>query len=382
MPTHGIIDIRCDAQAPGETANQRWYNEAYTSLFRFLSSPQATANGITRIAYHTGAISPAGGGINYWNEAKSTGNNAWSVWQWASASVPFYMMVQFTTGGNFGTSPGNPGLIDGSSTNNGLGFAFALRADGGSPWVGSTRNDGTDTKAVPVWNSGSSQLFVWPRSNSISGTTTANRENMFAVPTAHAGGFPAFGSRFHLICDQEHVLLVGDEGGDQTQIYLFFGKYSPRSGSTNTVPYVSLRNASEGSTNPFAFGVYGQITASANANDGGICSPVLLASGVKNVEVTCYNDFFAAGYQPNMAVYPPGFDEFPMYVGASESPTFGGYLGHIDWMKYVWGPEPQSVSAAGDRIYLGGANTIIKLSVPWVQGVTMGVNTSRSGVIF
>lgn len=391
MPLHGIVDIRGDGDI-GSTINGFWYNEVYTSLYKFLRSSQAQSSGIERVAYHTGT--QGNGGEGYWNEAKTTGNNAWSCWRFLSASTPFYMLMQY--GGQasvaFGLSPGLPGSIDGGG-NAGVGFAFAMRADGGNPWNGTLGISGTtgqDSKNSPVWTSGSSQLYVWPRSNSAGGSASTNRENTMGMPKAYSlGAYPSLNSKLHFVCDEDHILVMGDDGGDSILSFMYFGKYIPRSGSTISYPYVCLKSSAEGSSPPFTLTTYGPFTGSTSINDGGIAHPLLPQSGTRTVQISTYDDFFSINYNPNFtfagtSASKPPYDEWPIFLSAAEGPYCNGYVGHIDWIRFVYGVEPMSTSTDGNRIFLGGAttNNAARISLPWTGSYMFGTNTSRSGSTF
>lgn len=149
MTIHGIGGIRLST---GDTAARR-AQEAYVSLTRFLTSSYAAELGIQRIAYNTGS---AAGGNGYWDQAQAIGNNAFSVYRFMSASVPFNMLLQYcSTNGTFGNSPGDPGTLDAGTGGPTIGIAFAARTDGNNAWNGTTLNNGNDSKSSTlVWTSG------------------------------------------------------------------------------------------------------------------------------------------------------------------------------------------------------------------------------------
>lgn len=390
--------------------------ELFVSLYSYFISAQAQAVGVTLIANSTGSNNASG--FNYWDLATPAGNNAWAVFQWASASVPFCMLMQVATGtqtvspGNsFGGIPGNPGvmLVNGYSTADGVGIQFAARANGTSPWNGTTGAVGSDTKGTPVWISGSSHLYVWPRANSVAGTYVSNKE--FCLTLANADYIRQYACRVNVTIDQNNVFFSRDSYNDVGSYnYFYFGKYQPYSGSHRLdmacvpdVPYVMLRDDNETGLDPTVFlgtsNLYGSLTAVSTNLDGGVAFP----TGSAPYEVvTCVADTlggfpFSNTLNPNQAYPTSGYDEYPIMIFMNEMtlfsgsgfPTFG-MLGQVEFMKLVYGLAVGDTDTNYTRIVLGSKPTYTagsRYTVPWsgiapVMTLLTGTGGSRTGTIY
>lgn len=382
MTIHGMGGCRF---VYGDTAARRT-QEAYVSITRFLTSSFAQSIGIQRIAYNTGSGAT---GQNYWDQNNPIGNNAWSVYTFLSASTPFQMLVQMANATTFGASPGNPGLAEGVTTVPSIGFAFGARADGSSSWGGTTLNNGNDVKGNVVWASGSSTLFVWPRSNTGGGTHAANKHNT----VVYTLGFDhAYGSRLNVVADENNILFMHDQNDYLARI-LYFGKYNVRSGTVAQAPYVMLRGTTN--TDPalaLLTNVFG--STAGNATLEGACAHPQPPSGSQTTMicgVTFLNDQVSTTAQPNLLVSSSWrFDEYPIHIALYES-TYYGYVGYIDWIRFVFGVPPYGVSATGDRLFVGGqvAVNTTRLSVPWTgsigspaAGVGVTPIAAREGTFF
>lgn len=385
MTVHGIIDIALRE----EQQQTLKYQEAYVSLTKFMTSSFGALNGIQRIAYSTGSAPLSKGGEGYWDEGLSAYPNAWSCYKFLSASVPFYLLVQFTWNNSFGTLPGNPGAIDGTSTANGVGIAIAMRADGGNPWNGTSSNNGTDTKGTPVWTAGASSLLCWPRSNSTGGTNTTNKEMTMGVILSKAGtgagAGPPFGTHFSFVCDFDNMAFVSEDAADGQYRATYFGKYTVRTNITASCPYVSLRSSAATNNPAFPLTTYGPTTSGFAVADGGIAHPTTVASGTRTLQISALSEFFGDS-SFEMSTRIGRWDEFPIHVAVAESPMFG-YAGYIDWVKLV--PVGLNLSLNPDKsraifgAQLASANSpTTKLSIPWNGTIVPGTSVSRTGTMF
>src|SRR5579884_134895 len=156
--------------------------------------------------------SPAGSsgtGTGFYDQANSFGYNAFFVVRSnATTTRPYdvYHMFQWSGapnqgGQSFGTAPGAPALVNGSSqpvdgNHTFMGYAAAIGIGGtgesslspnnGNPWKGTTNNNGADTKPStgPIWGApagGGTGVIIWPRSNSNYGSHRQQTQNMGAV---------------------------------------------------------------------------------------------------------------------------------------------------------------------------------------------------------
>jgi len=380
MVAHGLSGVRL---ITGDTIARR-ANEMYVSLTRFLTSSYAQALGIQRIAYNTGS---AASGENYWDQNGASGANAWSAYTFLSATNPFQMLIQVCfAAATFGNSPGNPGLLDGATAQAGsIGVAFGARLDGSSSWGGTTLNNGKDVKGNVVWASGSSTLFVWPRSNTGGGTHAANKQNMSLISNG-GGADPAYGSRLNLVCDENNIAFIID-ANDYLPRVTYFGRYNVRSGTIGQVPHVMLRTATNGDP-PLTFlpSVFG--STAGNATLEGACAHPVPPSGSQTTMicgVTALNNAFSVNYQPNNAISGTyRYDEHPIHLALAEA-TYYGYVGYTDWIRFIWGVSQMSVSNDGSRLYTGGQLSPLttRISLPWSSSVgAPGAGSGREGTFF
>lgn len=249
--TYAILaDVYIDGNASENYTGFNGYqelNESFISLHNFLTGSECASLGITRIASNFGFN---GSGMGYWDSSTPAGENAWACFKFASASVPFCMLVQYSGRLQFGSSPGNPGSISDSSRV-GLAFSFAFTNDLSSPWRGTTFNNGLDVKSTPVWEGDSSNLMCFPRVNSYGGEDDSTKSGMVSLATVT--GFEASYSNgnneyfyskrgiFHYVVSNDQFIGVFDIGGMGIMSVVYFGKYDKLSDITgNTEPYCML----------------------------------------------------------------------------------------------------------------------------------------------
>lgn len=382
--THGVLDCRFTF-ADDYWSRMNMYTEMYVSATKFLTSSQATSLGITRVAYSTGS---AGTGSGYADEALHVGQNPWSVYKFDNSRGRFYMLIQACSNDHPNTTTGIPVKFDNATNASGFAVSFAIRGDLGSPWNGTTHNDGTDVKGTPVWTPGPSNLMVWPRSNSTGGANATDKENMMTVPVigGYNGISPQFGCKMSIVADLDNIIFLLDERADNCYRMLYFGRYTPRGDMfpKPAFPYVCLRNASVDS-NGFDFGTYGPTTSGILSADGGVTHPYAPVSGTLATTITSLSTFWNTSMQPASLTGPSRifkFDEWPIYISVDEFPS-SGYLGTIDWIRYCWGPECCNTNAAATRAYFGN-NTVrtTRVSVPWNPVVRPSMGVNRLGTLF
>lgn len=381
MTIHGIGGIRLST---GDTDARR-AQEAYVSLTRFLTSSYAAALGIQRIAYNTGS---AAGGSNYWNQNGAIGNNAFSVYRFMSASVPFNMMLQYcSTNATFGSSPGNPGTVDAGTSGPTIGVVFAVRADGTNAWNGTTSNNGNDAKNTGlVWTSGSSTLFAFPRSNSGGGTHAVLKQNTLSI-------FPALttvtlNARLNAVFSEDSAFFAADTNSYSFQCTYFV----PYTATTSSVvaPYVMTRTYYvDDPVIALSTTVYGDTAGSAARN--GSCAhpnPPSASLGTMILAHTYINSNMNVTQQPNNAVTGSStylIDEYPMHLCLYEA-SYYGYVGYItNWPKIAWGVPQCGISSDGSKLFIGGGlgPNAAKLVVPWSSSVgSPGLGYGREGRMF
>ena len=405
MTVHGTIECRIPPgmySASAGTSNA--VNEFFISLYNAFNN--LSSIGVTRIAYNKGN---AGTGMTYWDQGSPPGNGAWALFRFGNATIPFYVLIQganltsyeaFTYASYAGCTP-CVGVHNNYTTGyyNNVSIAVAMRADGTSPWGGTTVNTGTDTKSSPVWTPGSSTLAVFPRSDSVGGSQATNKEAVsclsFASSIANVTN-PNLGCRLHVLADENNFLIITDGGSDSMSGFSYFGKYIPRPGITPQIPYVMLWNPYENFTTsylvfpPAGLGAYGTATnTSLTTFDGGIVHPTA-SNGVK---IAVVDNLSMCNYTSTQQMSPSRvgngrFDMFPIYVGMLES-TYNGILGSLYFMRFSsgmasgWTSPDKKLVAFGNNSYISTSyNTGQKLIVPW-DGVTVPfTGITRLGINF
>jgi hypothetical protein len=357
-------------------ANQQ--QEGFKNCFDFMEQ-MVTAGYATRIALQYGA---SGTGTGYHDEAAPFGENAFMLYRMNGAGsgnsdsrrdgadlpdFDYYVLFQYAETASFGTSPGNPGKSN-NSTQDGLAVAVACRADGASPWNGTTNNDGTDTKGAAVWTAGGSTLFIFPISNGYTGGThLTNKENMKEVHDFTG----TTTQQCHHVGNADSIILFNDTGHDGTYFVTYIGIYSPRNGLTPAVPLVCASH--ESTVFPWTDGasVIWGTTTGATAYEGGVVgqlaadlmSPLSIGHGVTGV--------LTPEAQPNCQFDPPKYDVFPYRV-AQRGSGRNGYVG--DWdpslVNVTYGAPTNSTDANGNWCYIGAAaEDNYKLAIAWDSSV-------------
>lgn len=373
--------------------------ELFVSMNNYLTSTFAQALGVSCIAYNTG--SGGGGGMDYPNATKFVGNNAWSCYLFASATIPFCMFMQVATSSTnttpFGQagSPGAPGAFNSfqSLANGGLGIQFAIRADGLSPWNGGSASNGSDCKGTPVWQPGTSSLAVFPRANNANGGTfSVNKEAcMDVAPYAYVS---ANSWRQYMVIDQNNVFISYSGAAGTSYGLLYFGKYSVFSGSllNPDIPYVCLQTQVGGNDPLLANGLgnpYGSLANNANL-EGGV-PHVTSSNGVFQVVIDYPTTFLNTTMQPNQGYSPPAYEEFPIPIAVYEWSTGStgglaqGWLGQIEFLRSQYNLATYTTNLTRTRTVWGGSTVAsTKITSPWdgLTDPTPNGTPSRTGSFF
>lgn len=187
---------------------------------------------VTEIARNNGTGATTGS-TGWWNESNAFGLDAWAVFRWNSnsnRSWEWYFYMQAAS--NYGAGVGAPALVQAGTSIDGLSMAVAVSVNTSSgvtsnPWGGSTGSLGADTKGNPVWTTGSvgDTVFVFPRSNSLSGTHVTSKQNLWSAQSEFDN------MRMHVITDDDSFLgIFGDPDtiSDYSRYWMsFIGPYTP-----------------------------------------------------------------------------------------------------------------------------------------------------------
>lgn len=394
MTTKGKLEV---AIRIGDEANR----DLFITILNFFNGLGSI--GVTRIASNYGQ----GTGFTYGDGATPPGINAWAVYRFGNATIPFYVLVQMVSysAANSATSivPPTGSYSWYTSTTNaskkGVGISIAQRADGTSPWGGTTSNNGADTKGAPVWTPGGSSLLVWPRANANTGAFATNHEalmflthcNVTSAVTSFNDIQFGFSSIWQMLADENNLLFTwdaGDVGGPASALF-YFGKFVPIQGMTNANPYVCLHNGNHDNNPTVGRFLWGSPTQQlsntySTSGDGGIALPDA-TQGVKVAFTDYVNTFNAYQFHPNRGAAVPSagrYDMQPVWVGAAEQ-GFTGLLGSINFFRMCYGLPSKFVSH-DKKLAVFGSNIVNtgKIVVPW-DGVTIpGTAYSRNGIDF
>ena len=382
--TSGSVDHLTNTAA-ANTSNQ----EQFVNLFRFFNGPLRSGSYVELVALNTGS---SAGGTNYWNEGGPMGENAWVVWRVRSGSVgtsgvssrravDYYVLFQWADAVNFGTTPGNPGLLN-NSTGDGVGYQVAWRDDGLSPWAGTTLANGNDVKAAQVWQSGSSSIHVFPRSNSPGGLHNNARENC-ALMFDFSAGSTAY--RYHFLHDRDSFFAIYDSGDNLGYNgFHIHGTFEPLTGFVTTsggnaqMPMVAITDSSTALISLTT--AYGSVTGS-QSSEGGIAGPRMTTGAtVRDVKTDRYSNNLMnnTSFQPNPQFVASRYDEFKIPVIVSETPDFG-LAGFLDMIGEVYNASVHDITSGGLKAVLGQtAGAAVEFIVPW-SGSAPGGGSTRQG---
>lgn len=353
--------------------------ENYVAWVNFIR--HCASNGLcTVVASQYGS---GGTGEDFHDQANPAGENAFIYAEWDAGVLRFGVLVQWADSSSFGASPGNPGLLDASSTVDGVGFQMAFREDGTSPWNGTTNDNGADSKGTPVWTPGGSTVHVFPRSNNPgppAGSHNTNKENC-----TRGGDDLAVAnfSRAHWVANEDGIFYLHDDNDDGVYTAGYMGRYTPRTGlSAITFPYVMINQQD---TNGFWPGGSSNLWGDTAGNDneqGGIVG--IPSDGVMQAAISFPSSgAHHAAYQPNNLISPNEFEGGRIAVFQRES--VGGTLGLAGYLpeeliSHFYNTANHNTNAAADRAYIG-ENTIAtrKWGISWDGGAVPGTNNTRTG---
>ena len=389
----GKIDCRTSLVSGADLRQQEVFKMVYDFFQQMVSAGYAT-----RIALQYGdtndPVTGAGSGTDYWDGTSPFGENAFALFRVNGltsgnsqsarngSTLPdfdYYVLIQWADGDSFGTSPGNPGLIN-AATSDGVAIAVAVREDNGSPWNGTTNNNGADTKGSVVWTAGASVLHTFPISNTYTGGShLTNKQNMRRIDDFGTN----LNARVSLVGNADSFVILSDNGDDFYGNLMYIGVYNPRPGLSPSIPLVCVHQSTDLPWTDGA-GITWGTTVSSGVNEGGILGTLLTdlmgplslgqdVSGALNITT-----------QPNSQFDPPEYDSFPIRV-LQRGTGRTGYVGDLDTdlIKIGYGMPVPSMSEDGTKVYLGSATRAeLKYIMAWSGSHMLGSNMTRGGVTF
>lgn len=377
-------------------------NEQYKNICDFMS--YLTGSGVVDLVSWnsgSGAVSGSFDTRTYWDGARPFGAGANSLWRMkANANRPWdwYLYLQMVSGSaTVAAQTFNQPIVNynqasfvGSSQYRGVLVQTATCFSGTTsfnPWNG-TISDGNSTAANPRWVSGAlgRTMYVFPRSNDLGGSHVTSRNNSVAATTAQMGTTNQAVS--HYIYDGDSLYTCTDWNFSRGADIRYFGTFdlNPSLSGSGICGGTKgfLMNAGYSATNTFFTNtVFGDIGGTTFDPQGGIGVPIgIMVSGSRGSIFQTISNFIGTTYQPNQLLSK--FDEFPIYVGVSESPHFG-FLGTIDLFKGIIGAQSYTTTQDLSRFVIGGNTTPTdrKITLPWTGSFAPGyIASPREGYTF
>ncbi len=437
--------------------------QIFVTLFKFMSGSVGQSLGIRLRAHNFGRNNDlnfnygwrSGGSssMNYWDENSPAGNNAFGVFEFTQASPPLWVCLQYhgysynssLSPNSSPTTPTYPQSSAGPNGNeSGVFISCAFRQDGARPWNGTIANTGSDTKANPVWNSGSAifprasafggdresaadaVMRLTPRAGSVRGQVGGSDSTFVDNPTA---SFDKNSGVYHFIVSEDSLLFVMDPKGIGNYSCVFYmGKYdqirTALSESLNWCNYVCLQlmntdsspnrpilprygESAIGSIIPFGPRSINQTaypTSGSSANPDHGLNETWIGGGANNVytnrvEATIIDrnqliedtNLLTPIYlrHPNRAVSNPTgrtpgrFDMFTIPIACFGDHFGYGKLGEISTFYMVFGLPSNATINNKQWAVVGDAQVnSIKLAIPWDGISDPGTAGGRGGISF
>ncbi len=469
MTFKGLLNCEADYRSP-------WFDNSLTrggmgtidqqifvTLFKFLSGSVGQSLGIRLRAHNRGRTNDlnfnwgwrSGGSasMDYFDEESPAGNNAFGVFEFTNSEPPLWICLQyhgysFNSGLSPDSSPTQPtypqSAVGPNGNESGVFISTAFRQDRARPWNGTFANTGSDTKANPVWNSGS---VIFPRASGDGG----DRENaadgvMRLTPRAGAvrgqvlnsdstfadnpsASYDKNSGVYHVIATEDSLLFVMDPKGIGNYSCVFYvGKYdqirTALSESLNWCNYVCLQLMNTDSS-PFRpilprygeatfagirlFGERGistipYVTSASNPNGDHGTNEMWIGGGANNtwtnrVEATIIDrnqliedtNLLTPIYlrHPNRAASDPTgrtpgkFDMFTVPIACFGDHFGYGKLGEISNFYMTFGLPSNATINNKQFAVVGDAQVnSIKLAIPWDGVSDPGTAGGRGGIPF
>lgn len=372
----------------------------------------AGAGPIERIAGNFGRLDVSNGAAGYGAIGSGTpiGHDGFVVYRFkpvGSRTYSIYMLIQWGTStytlGARTTTIGSVPRVDpakwlsASNATNVLGIAFAVALTSGgadaSPWLGTTNNNGFDTKGTvlgtgPVWGApGGGTLFVWPRSNSTGGTHATNKENLASLLDVQnaAGALPI---RAHFVGDDDNLVLCFDAQNDATYSITRFVDMTLATGNAHPIHHMLMQDVNGSGVN--AAGAFGSTTGNSTTEAG-----VPAWNGTAYDVRTLFQSFEvgilgSATFQPSNQQQSGGVTQLAynamntIYYACNEATMYGLVGVAKDFAPLVYNINVHDKDAGLLNVAIGPLNTLgsYKFMIPWDGATTPASGTTPAGVNF
>lgn len=347
----------------------------FKNLFDFLEAHPGT----TRIAlgYGTG-----GTGTDYHDGANPFGEQAFAVFRWDTNANRTWEWYQFIGVGNLGSFASLPWRTGGGAATTSYGYVVTSAAVGiggtGTPWGGTTNNDGTDTIPSPttdMWvvpSGGGTNVKVIPSSNSTSGSGAAEDQN--EVLDVFFESSDGYGHRAHFWADDDSIAMAIVERDDTADHrFTMIGRVDAVSdGLSHNNPLFGFTLLGGYSGAEEIFQDYdGGVTAVDDAEASWQAAPLRI-EGPAHLDNTIF--------QPNRQTGKYG--AFPIEVLADTTGEYA-YIGtHTDLVRLCTKLAARTVNSDKTRIVIGEQSPAnnINYVLPWDGTTAPDSGTTRAGV--
>ena len=372
----GLRRFKLDAYLENLPSRTEYNQSLFKQIWDFFKQVEAGGS-ITEIARNNGT----GGGTGYHDETPFA-TNAWFVFMFKKSSLrtfPYYVMFQMAQTSPFGSAPGSPAKINGTTgATSSIMIAFSVASafdssgNPANPWGGTTGSPGSDTKGTPVWVAPvGGSVHVYPRSNNFGGSFDSTKEDM----CGYVVGTTPSNTRLSFVADNDNFFINYTSNNDFLDTFCFGVGYIV------TVPEIQIRCplfqwAGSSSTYFNSTIYYG--TQTGLSPFGG--------SGADNIQGTSSLNF---GIQAQTEkTYPNTQASFPgIFTGLYNLTvqTNGKFMGWADpnFWRTSGGFIPKDTNSTKNWMVYGSSVDYgpSKIIVPWDGISVRGNNLTRSGIV-
>lgn len=388
MPKYrGRVDCFINPTTDSTSVNSRMGSELFVNMVQHFSN--SSDLGIEMIAANYGVTGGGGGtGFDFWDQTAWPGQRAWAAFRFHSASMGKFDCCIFVVTGTT-VSTGGPNIQSkvsslASTVSTALGISFACHPSGSNtgsndgPWNGTTSLT-SGTIGNPMWklNTAGKGAF-YPRSNGITGNTSASRNGMIE-PVEDNGTGNAAPWKSHIILTEDSITLLNGHN-DTSYKLVHFGPYLPRSGSVGLdSPYIMWTNGLSTNTPfpQFFATTIGVLTLAINGVDGAVAPPSITSGSriCALLTLSAVNSTIAYSNIVNSGTY----EKLPVWACTVEAAD-NGILGTMKHVTAGYGMASNTVSTVSASAAFGTTTAAaFKFIIPW-SGSYPGFSTnSRTG---
>jgi hypothetical protein len=381
----GIVQFKLDCYFPFTGSFEEYYGNYMFKLTWDFFKQLESVGYCTEIARNYGkasTFSPTPLGTGFYLDPTSFGEVSWAVFRMEPSDIrsfPYYIHFQWSANSlQFNTSPGAPGLVNGTQGTTSICFGFSMATafdssgNPANPWNGTTGSLGTDTKADPVWAAPiGGTLFIFPRSNNEGNSHATSKQNTLAL--LQNGQADTY--RMNFIADRDNWFISLSDGDSFNADTILGGGFILTPDNIEVeVPLFFFRTTGTDFFNSTFF--WGTTTGDGASTDGG--ASCLRSSGVNRFTFDFESGVDKLGYTYTSSTdYVYGF--YPLSI------TFNyQQIGWADPLFWRIGFNINSRDTDTTMTYMvfrGASDGTIGLVVPWDGQTEIGSTFDRNGVI-